>query len=361
MPSPSYWQLRGAPDMPRLDATLPRSSAVVVVGGGIIGVACAYALSARGLSVVLLDAGGLAVGASGRNGGFVVGSPRELDRLRAVLVRERIDCGYEEPGHLALASSPEVLARVAQDARDAVEVLDPAACEDLLGRRIAERFCGGRWQPRAGLLDPVRLVAGLARAAVSRGATLLGRCAAVRLTTGSDGVAIDTDRGRIECRHAVVACNVETGRLLPELAGLLRPVRGHMLATGPGAPRRLRVGMAVDFGSVYWRQEADGTTVIGGREQSALPHFLASALPGWPALRPAVRWAGIMDQTPDGAPLLGRTARHPNVWVAAGFGGHGIPPALSAGEAIARAIADNSQPAVLDRLGPARFAEVAAA
>jgi glycine/D-amino acid oxidase-like deaminating enzyme len=133
-----------------------------------------------------------------------------------------------------------------------------------------------------------------------------------------------------------------------------------MVATGPGRRRRLRIGMAVDFGTVYWRQQRDGTVIIGGREQSTLPGFLAGALPGWPALDPRVRWAAAMDETPDGSPLLGRTAR-PNVWVAAGFGGHGIPPALSAGEAIARAVADNRPPAVLDRLAPARFTEVAVA
>ena len=301
MESPSHWQSRAAPRMPASVPELPRSSAAVVVGGGIVGVSCAYALAGHGLDVTVLEAGELAAGASGRNGGFVIGSPRELDRLRGVLAAERIECGYEEPGHVALASSAAVLERFEEEARigGPVEVLDRAACEDLVGRPVADRFHGGRWQPRAGLLDPVRFVAGLARAAESRGATFVERCTAVRLTTPADGApAIETDRGRIECAHAVVAAHMETRALLPELAGLLRPVPGQMLATGPAPGPRLRLGMAVDFGSHYWRQDADGTVVVGGREQSALPRVLADVLPGWPVLRPRVRWTGVMDETP---------------------------------------------------------------
>jgi gamma-glutamylputrescine oxidase len=361
MASPSHWQSRGAGDPPALGSSLPGSSAAVVIGGGVIGVACAYALATRGLAVTLLEARAVAAGASGRNGGFVVASPRELERLRGVLAAERIECGYSEPGHLALASSEAILERFEEEARahGAVEVLDPAACEDLLGQRIAPRFRGGRWQPRAGLLDPVRLVAGLARAAVRRGAALV-ECAATGLAAGRDGtVEIETSRGSIACRHAIVACGASTGGLLPEAASLLRPVDGEMLAAQPGHEQRFTLGMAVDFGSVYWRQDGDGTVVIGGRE--ALAEFLATAFPGWPVLRPRVRWTGVMDQTPDGRPLLGRVPGRTNVWVAAGFGGHGIPPALAAGEAIARAIADERPPGVLDRLGPARLMEVAAA
>jgi gamma-glutamylputrescine oxidase len=371
MPTRSRWQL-GA-DAPPTTATPPPSTAVAVIGGGVIGVACAYALAARGVGVVLLEAGALAAGASGRNGGFVVASEAERRRLRAVLGAEAIDCAYAEPGHLALASSEHVLERFAGPD---VEVLDRAACEDLLGLRVSPRFAGGRWQPTAALLDPVRLVLGLARAARRHGAVLVEGCP-VRAVAARDGeIELETALGPVVAGDAIVACNVATAALVPAVAGRLRPARGQMLATTPGGEQAFRVGMALDFGSVYWRQDADGTLVIGGCRgadpdgeatdrdalnplvQAALERCLADAFPGFPRLHPGSRWSGIMDETPDGAPLLGRAA--PGVWVAAGFGGHGIPPALAAGEALARAIADGDPPAVLDRLSPARFDEVAA-
>jgi gamma-glutamylputrescine oxidase len=361
--------------LPSSTAAAPPSQAgVVVVGGGVIGAACAYALAVHGIHVALVEASTLSAGASGRNGGFVIGSPRELDRLREVLVREEIDASYEEPGHLALASSPAVLERFAGPA---VEILDHDACETLLRRRIGPRFCGGRWQPRAGTIDSARLVRGLAAAAVRRGANVTEDCAARQLVAGEGAVRVHTTRGTVEAEHVVVAAGLASARLARAIAGHLAPARGQMLATERCAPA-FAVGMAVDFGTVYWRQGADGTIVLGGcrdadpvgeatavtavspRVQRALEAFLPAAFPGLAPLRVQRRWAGIMDCTRDGAPLLGRADADANVWVAAGFGGHGIPPALDAGEAIARAIGGRP-PAVLDRLAPARFEQEVAA
>jgi gamma-glutamylputrescine oxidase len=133
--------------------------------------------------------------------------------------------------------------------------------------------------------------------------------------------------------------------------------------------------MAVDYGAVYWRQREDGSVLIGGcrdadplpersdraavnpRIQAALERFLPEAFPDLGPVAVARRWAGIMDATPDGRPLLGRWPGGAGPWVAAGFGGHGLPPALGAGKALARAIADGVPPPELAALDPARFGE----
>lgn len=345
-----------------------------MVGGGVIGVACALALARRGVAVALLEAARLAAGASGRNAGFAIGTPRELDQLRATMDEEGIDASYSEPGHLALATSDEVIERFAADVARRppgdLELLDRGECEERLGRRIDARFRGGRWQPRAGVVDPVRLVHGLAAAAVRRGATVVEGCRVLAL----EGDGPLTRSGRLSAEHVVVACNAGTGRLVPELAGRLIATRGQMLVTAP-RDREFDAGMGVDFGSVYWRQTGDGRLVAGGCRdadpvgetvaderlnptvQAAVERFLPRAFPGVATVRAVRRWAGVMDAAPDGAPVLGRVGADRNVWVAAGFAGHGIPPALDAGEALARAIVDGAPPAVLDRLGPARLVE----
>ena len=51
--------------------------------------------------------------------------------------------------------------------------------------------------------------------------------------------------------------------LLPELAPCFEPIRGQMLATEP-LPPLFPMGMAVDWGSVYWRQAGDGSILLGG-------------------------------------------------------------------------------------------------
>ncbi len=352
-----------------------------------IGVATAYWLARLGARPLLLESRRLAWGASGRNAGFMLAgsSPLEDPRLiREVLGEEAIDAGYDEPGHLALASSPAVLEKFREEAagRPAaaapLHALDRGACEELLGMRIDDRFAGGRWLPAAAAIDPARFVYGLAAAAVRRGATLTVETPALRLESErSGGVEIATARGPVRAGRALVACSAGSRHLLP-LDGVITPVRGQMLSTAP-LERVFQIGLAVDWGTAYWRQAPDGVIVLGGcrsadpdaevtarealnpRVQVALTAFLPAAFPDFPPFEVARRWAGIMDETPDGRPIAGRWPDGSDRWVAAGFGGHGLPLALGVGRSLAAAILDGRDPDELERLRPERFLELAAA
>jgi sarcosine oxidase subunit beta len=154
---------------------------------------------------------------------------------------------------------------------------------------------------------------------------------------------------------------------------MLTPVRGQVLSTEP-IKRVFNVGLAVDWGTVYWRQTAEGVIVMGGyrgldREtettsneelnpaiQSALEGFLPKAFPDIPQIQVARRWAGIMDETPDEKPIVGQWPARSQTWVVAGFGGHGLPPALGATRALASSIAQGQITTELDPLSPDRFA-----
>ncbi|HWS55942.1 MAG TPA: FAD-binding oxidoreductase, partial [Pyrinomonadaceae bacterium] len=372
----------GAAATPPAPARLPESAEVVVVGGGVMGVATAFWLARLGADVLLVESRRLAWGASGRNGGFMLGGHASLDLARTVLREEGIEADYDEPGHLALASSPatldemrgEVAARPPTAAE--VRVIERGACEELLGRPLDARFLGGRWMPRAATIHPARFVYGLAAAAARRGAVIAQETAvlSVERARRGDAAAVETRRGRIRARHVVVACNAETGRLLPPLRRVLTPARGQVLASRP-LPSLFRVGLAVDWGTVYWRQAADGVIVLGGyrnldrpaettarealnpRIQAALARFLPESFPGLPAVAVGRRWAGIMDVTPDEMPVVGAWPEGSGTWVIAGFGGHGLPPALGAGRALAEAIVRGTRAAELDRFDPARFAK----
>lgn len=358
---------------------LPDRVQVAIAGGGVIGMAAAYWLARRGMEVLVLESRLPGWGASGRNAGLVLGGPASLHTVRSVLEEEGIDAGYAEPGHLALASSAAVLERFRAElaGRPAgaapLHVLDRAECEALLGTRIADRFHGGRWMPVAGALHPGRFVQGLAGAALRRGARLAARTAVLGLRRTRGGWEVRTGRGTVRAERVVLACNAGAARLWRPLRGVLSASRGQVLATRP-LPPLWAPGMAVDYGAVYWRQAADGTVVIGGcrdadpapersarealnpRIQLALERFLPAAFPGLPRVSVARRWAGIMDATPDGRPIVGAWPDAPGLWVAAGFGGHGLPPALGAGRALAEALAGETRPAELEAMDPARFA-----
>jgi gamma-glutamylputrescine oxidase len=381
--APTYWLSQLAAREAPAPEPLPARTEVAVVGGGIIGVAAAYELARLGARPLLLERRLPGWGASGRNAGLVLGSAAALDAMRAVIAAERLDAGYQEPGHLALASSAAMLERMREEvaARPPtampVEILGRGACEDVLRMRLGAGLCGGRWRPRAGTVHPARFVSGLAAGASRHGAAIAAGTAVRRLRRApAGGFDLETPRGRVRARQVVLACNAGSARLWRPLAPLLSPARGQVLATRP-LPALFGPGLAVDYGTLYWRQAPDGVVVLGGyrhldpaaestgrealnaRIQAALESFLPAAFPGLPPVSVAWRWAGIMDQTPDGRPLAGPWPDGSGLWIAAGFGGHGLPPALEVGGALARAIVEGERPALLATLDPARFRQAA--
>jgi glycine/D-amino acid oxidase-like deaminating enzyme len=381
---PSHWLAQVDPAGVPVVAALPAEVEVVVVGGGLMGVATAYWLARSGVLTLVVEARRLGWGASGRSGGLLLpGRPPLEDPalVDEVLAEEGIEADLEAPGHLALASSADMMDAIRAEVAGrpagapALHALDRAECEELLGLRLAAAFAGGRWEPAGGLVHPARLVYGLAAGAVRRGALVaLGTAAGAITRLPGDRLAVSTSRGPVRTRAVVVACAGATGRLVPELAPVLRPVRGQVLATAP-VPALFRFGMGIDQGTAYWRQAPDGAIVLGGlsgvdpvaeatageavnwRIQSALRRLLPEVFPGLPRLRVARRWAGIMDVTPDGAPVAGECPDGSGIWVLAGFGGRGLPPALGAGRALAGSVAAGRLDPGLERLRPGRFGE----
>lgn len=382
--APSYWFETGAGDARFTTPAVPGRAEAVVVGGGVIGLSAAYWLARRGAAVVVLDGRCIGWGASGRNAGLLLASssPLEsLDRIREVLVTEAIDADLVQPGHLALAASAEVLDRMQEEVRrrpaglPPLSVLDRDECEQLLGVRLNTAFTGGRWLPSGAAINPLRLLRGLAAAVVRHGGLVAEHVSVrwIRRVPPGDRLAIVTTAGTILARHAVVAAGVRSASLAGAPPGLLTPSRAQMLATVRMAPL-FRLGMAVDWGAVYWRQTRDGTVVIGGcrsadadrertvreglnrRIQASLESFLPRAFPGIGRIDVATRWSGIMDQSPDGRPLAGLPDPNRPVWMAAGFGGHGLPPALGVGEALADSVRSGRPSRLLDRCDPRRFA-----
>jgi len=380
--APTYWLSTVDINAIAGPGALPPRTDVAVVGGGLMGVATAYWLARRGLAPLLLERSRIGCGASGRNAGMFLPGQHPLEDatlVRSVLADEHIDADHATPGHLSLAATPATfeLYRAEVDRRPAtgapLHALDRAGCEELLGLRIAAHFAGGRWLPDGGAIQPARFVYGLAAAAVRHGARIAPDTEVTGVRrTGTDGYTVHTRRGPVHAGQVVLACNSAIARLVAALAPLIRPVRGQVMATRP-LPPVFRVGLAVDFGNVYWRQNPEGVIVIGGLRdratgdaertdvvalnesvQHALDAFLPAAFPGFPTFTVGWRWASIMDVTADGRPLIGAVPGADGLWVIAGFGGHGLPAGLGAGRALADSIVTGQPVAALAPFDPGR-------
>jgi glycine/D-amino acid oxidase-like deaminating enzyme len=391
----SYWQLDAGPTGVRF-AELPATAEIAVLGGGLLGVCTAYWLARSGARPVLLEREWPGYGATGRNGGFLTagtaeGYPNAITRLghaaahaiwrltlenralmRLVLAEEAIDCDYREPGHVSLALGDEQLAEVQRTAAALAadgfggDVLDRAQVQELVSTPLGPLISGALYSAGSGLLHSARFIDGLAQAAVQHG-TRIVRAEVAEIVQNGAGARVTTNAGMLDARALVVAANAWTGRVLPQLAGVVTPVRGQVLSHAP-LPRVFEVGLGAGHTATgeYWQQTPGGAIVLGGCRavapnrdvgewrmaptaivQEAIEGVLPALFPQLSGLRVEQRWAGLMGFTPDYLPIADRAPQTPAAWVTGGFCGHGMPFGMRLGQLLAEAALHDRAPAAL--------------
>lgn len=373
MPTTSYW-LEEPRDTAISDRRIEGRAEVAVIGGGVTGCSCALTLAEHGVRVRLHEAGEIAGGASGRNGGFALrGAAMPYDEARAALGAEparlvmdltersldRMESlagdAFRRAGSLRLAwdeAEVTALERELEALRD-----DGFAVEwvDELPERLASLYRGAILHPRDGALVPARWVRRLAAHAAAAGAEIRERAPVT-----VDGVDADA---------VVVAGDGYTSALLAELADAVRPTRGQVLATEPLTERLYDRPHYARGGYDYWQQLPDGRLVLGGQRDTAAAAEDTDVLETTAAIqdrldalleqlvggRPRVthRWAGIWGTTPDLLPLVGPVPGRESVWVAGGYSGHGNALGLACGDLVARALL-GERPTELEVFDPAR-------
>jgi glycine/D-amino acid oxidase-like deaminating enzyme len=232
-------------------APLPKSADVVVVGGGIMGVASALYLARRGFDTVLVEKGVIAGEQSGRNWGWVRQTARDLDELPLMMASNQIwssaeaefgeDFEWTKKGIIAIARTParikffnEWLATVKSSGVDSRFV--PASELNTIIPKLEGDWLGALYTPSDGHAEPAKATQAFARAAAKAGATIIENCGVldVRIANGKvEGV--DTDRGRIDAKRVVLATGAWSSHVMRRM-GLDLPVhiiRGTAAATKP--------------------------------------------------------------------------------------------------------------------------------
>ncbi|HYE98038.1 MAG TPA: FAD-dependent oxidoreductase [Planctomycetota bacterium] len=394
--SVSLWLDRPYTPRPALEGSARAD--VAILGGGLTGAAAAWFLAGRGVRVALLERGVVGGGASGRNAGFILaGGPsysvscrshgRERARavrqvaldnhrlLRDIVDAEKIDCGYAPSGSLLLALSENEADQLGRSAKMMSQ--DGFRSELLDDTDVARRFPGGGFKaglflPDDGEVDPVRLVRGIADAAERRGARIFEGTAATGLETRPDGVTVASAEGRLDATMLLLATNAWTPLVHPFFEAAIVGMRGQMLATAPLSRRLIPCPVYADFGFEYVRQLPDGRIVAGGGRraaldaeltyaekptepvQAAIERFLYSAFPEARDVPITHRWGGIMGFSCDELPAIGVVPSQVNVYVAAGYHGHGLGLAVAAAHAVSQMMVDGRSPFPEGLFSPAR-------
>jgi len=369
---------------------------VVVIGGGYTGLHAALSAAERGFSVVLLEAGRIGWGASGRNGGQMIpgwrkGATELINRYGRAqakalfemalaartmtlerIARHNIQCDLHVSGHLTLATKPGDPAWMRQEAAALAEAMDypharvlsaTEACEKM----AAEGFHGGLLDECGGQLHPLNYALGLADAARAAGVQLHEHARVVRLDT-REGVAAHTESGVVRARHGVLACDALLEGLEPRIARRIMPVANYLIATAPlERPESLIADhLAVSdsrFVVNYFRMSEDGRLIFGGGERYSpkppgdIAAFVrAHMLRIFPQLR-GVRidyaWGGLVSITMSRLPHIGR---HGDLFFAHGYSGQGVLMPALAGKVLAEAMTGTAEKFdVLTQIAPPEF------
>ena len=221
----------------------------------------------------------------------------------------------------------------------------------------SSRYFGAVYYRRAYHIHPYNYALGLAALAEKAGARIFEDTPAISIDPAGVRKRIITPTGRVRAAQVVLACNIHLGALMPQLAATLLPVTTFVMVTEPIG--EILHEIVRYRGAVSDTNRADNHyRVVGGdrlqwsgrmRAWEANPRSSARELandvrqifPGLGTVKIAHLWRGTLGRTVHRMPQIGETER--GVWLASGFGAHGLNTSAMGGELVARGIVEGDQ------------------
>jgi glycine oxidase len=320
-----------------------QSADAIVVGGGVIGLACAWRAAQRGLDVLVIERDRPGAGASNVAAGMLapvseasfgeerlLGLALDSHRLWPDFAAELADASGRDPGYAALGAL-----HVAADRDEAAELgrwFDLMRAQDLDAERLTPSACralepglapgghGGVWVPHEAAVDPRALTAALAAAFEAQGGRIVIAEAAEALIDDGRMVGVGTSDGARHRAPAVVlaAGSWSAAEWVPAAARpAIRPVKGQILTLRGPAGRPVCERM-IATERIYVVPRADGRLIVGATVEElgfdtrvtagGVHELLREAyriLPDIAELELVEAIAGLRPATPDNLPLIG--------------------------------------------------------
>lgn len=361
---------------------------VLVIGGGIQGLASAVALAADGHLVQVLERETPGQRASWVAAGLLTpSSPWKypaplielaqrsealyLEFVRELQVHTGLSAEYENAGMLYPAgvglseAQLETATRRRLELGFAVERWDRARL-DAECPGLGSDISGAGWQPHGARVRPPRLLAALRRRAEQFGVELTSRCEVAALCTrGGRVLGVQLAGGqRLHADAVVLAAGAWSGGLVADLGLQLhvRPVRGQILLLR-GAPGVLRP--TINDGDGYLLPRPDGRILVGSTMEDAgfdavttpaalrrLRELAARLLPASASMTEENNWAGLRPGTSDRLPYLGAVRELPGLVLATGHFRNGILLAPITARIVADVLAGRTPPVNLAPFAP---------
>ncbi len=373
---------------------------LAIIGGGFTGLSTALHAAERGIDCQVLEARQIGYGGSGRNVGLVNAGlwlpPQDVRKklgetrgaaliktlgeapgyVQSLIERYQIRCEVTRTGTIHAAHSPKGFQDLARRAEEwhrlgaPVDLLSREAVGELIGSKA---FYGGLVDQRAGTINPMGYVRGLARAAQNAGAKVATGVTAKKLHRESDGWVVETDAGNVRAKSVVLGTNAYSDDLWPGLKDTFTPIHYFQLATEPLGQRGsaiLKGGQGLwDTGPIMFslRRDAFGRLIIGsmgtviggmhGLSRRWAEKTLRRLFPDLGKVTFEECWDGQIAMTPDHLPRIHRLAE--GLYTPIGYNGRGITPGTIFGKAMAELLAGGKEedlPLPITELKPVKSA-----
>ncbi|WP_028974485.1 NAD(P)/FAD-dependent oxidoreductase [Spirochaeta cellobiosiphila] len=336
---------------------------ILIIGSGVIGNSAAYYLAKKGHSVIVLEKNKvIGDGGSSRNGGGVRQSGRDKRELPLAMYGAQnlwphlseeldMDVEYYQEGNLRLGKTEahlETLGKLTSNAQSLGLDVNMISGEEArsINPYLSEEVIGASWCPTDGHANPLLTTLGYYRRARQLGVQFVTDHAvqSIRKIKGRAKQVI-TDKGNFEGDRVILAAGYES-RFIAETVGLDIPMNKLLLETlvteaQPPMFYQMLGTAAADF---YGHQTTHGSFVFGGttgfehltrskglEDTSTSSYATSSTCRGILSYLPALTktkviraWAGWIDYSGDGVPVISPVDEVPGLILACGFTGHGF-------------------------------------
>lgn len=356
---------------------------ICVIGAGFTGLSAALELASKGFSVVILEIGPIAAGASGRNGGQLLRGLAQspdwlidkygladakfmcnvtLEGLALILSRisnHDIKCDLKF-GHLTAAFTDKHVAGLKAEIRswqklghDDLQFLDKKATQDIVK---AKPYVAGMFDSKGAHFHPGNYALGLAQTAQRYGARIFDETEALEVIPGQTPRVI-TAGGAVTAKFVILGGAIRL-KGAEQIARRSITATAHMIATEPLGTRRARNIMSRDvavsdgrFIMDYYRFSDDYRLLFGGNcnysdaeypgEDQRLRQRMVALFPALQSVRIDHCWRGPLEFTINRMPDIGRLS--PQIYYAHGFGGQGVIASNIVGKILAEAVRGQAQ------------------
>ncbi len=368
---------------------------VVIIGGGVHGLATAYYLAQQGVTnVAVLEARYVGFGGSGRNTAIVRSYYRTPEGIafydHSVKLYEKLageldyNIMFSQRGHLTLAHTERGVSGLRERAltNQLCGVNSRLIFPDEIRQHVPDMQLEGSlrypvmaalYHPPGGIIRHDAVVWAYARGADAGGVHVhqLTEVTDLEVTDGAISGVV-TNRGRIKA-GAVVNATAGYASTIAAMAGRQIPLETHplqALVTEPLKPWLHSVIVSSTL-HVYVSQTDRGELVIGAEvddyasyslrgtlpfAESAATHLL-ELFPFLANVRMLRQWAGLCDMTPDYSPIIGEDPLVKGLFMTVGWGTYGFKAGPASGHLLAEMIASGRTPERLEPFSPGRFAE----